>query len=323
MANRVRHQPHPDPGATPTRLTASLGVIELQQTTAGTTANPAARKTARDHRRQEHESQNPTPNSHNRQPPTSHTAKPGETLSPELPIGGFRLRLSDEPSSLYLAAALDKTDSGTRTLISDIKEKRLTGLSIGFKPDQDRWGKAADGRTELRVVTRALLVEVSAVIKAANPGARIDEAREEYRSDNGVEYRSVPLIYRQVSGQTDESYPDSEPDNDSDDAPPNLRQAAAGAAKHCSNCTAFDRASSTCMIYDRYPIPNAAYVCNSWSDTWSPTDQRRKRARLAPAGTEALLWELQLHACGGMDKRVKLYPNDEDLAMELALRMHV
>ena len=90
MANRVRHHPHPDPRATPTRLTASLGVIELQQTTAGTTANPAARKTARDHRRQEHESQNPTPNSHNRQPPTSHTAKPGETLSPELPIGGFR-----------------------------------------------------------------------------------------------------------------------------------------------------------------------------------------------------------------------------------------
>ena len=122
MANRVQHQPHPDPGATPTRLTASLGVIELQQTTAGTTANPAARKTARDHRRQEHESQNPTPNSHNRQPPTSHTAKPGETLSPELPIGGFRLsppRKYDLENAILMAARV-RTEPGAAKLYRGI-----------------------------------------------------------------------------------------------------------------------------------------------------------------------------------------------------------
>ena len=203
------------------------------------------------------------------------------------------LRLSDTPSSLYLAAALDKTDAATRALVADIKARQLTGLSIGFVPDKDRWTKAPDGRTELRLVTRALLVEVSAVRKPANPGARIEEARHEYRSDNGVEYRSFPLVYRQVSGTTMERYPDAEPDDDSDETPPNLRTAAAGSPEHCGNCSAFDRATSTRMKYDRYPIPNAFYVCDSWTDTWSPLEGRRARtdAEVAALGKKGqALW---------------------------------
>ncbi len=230
------------------------------------------------------------------------------------------LRLDDTPSSLYLAAALDKTDLGTRALIEDIKAKKLTGLSIGFQPYQDRWTKAPDGRTELRVVTRALLVEVSVVRKPANPGARIDEARHEYRSDNGIEYRSVPLVYRQVSGDTMESHPvDIEPD--ADDVPPNLRPAAAGAPEHCGNCSAFDRAASVCRMYDSYAV-QAQWTCDSWSATWTPSEGRRVRASLARNDSDELLWQLRLHELGGMSKRrVVLEPNDtEELSWELALR---
>ena len=237
------------------------------------------------------------------------------------------LKLADTPSALYLAAALDKTDPATRALITDIKEKRLTGLSIGFQPDQDRWTKAPDGRTELRVVTRALLVEVSVVRKPANPGAQIDEAREERRSDNGIEYRSTPLVYRQVRVDTMESYPADNDEPDSDDAPPNLRPAAPGAPEHCANCTAFDRSAALCQMYDGYPV-RARWVCDSWSNSWAPSEGRRaysarRRTILAPNDSEELPWQLALAGLQtpSAARRTVLEPNDtEELSWELALR---
>ena len=105
------------------------------------------------------------------------------------------LRLENTSSSLFLAGALDKTEPRTRQLISDIRAKKLTGLSVGFVADRDRWTKADDGRTELRVITRAFLNEISCVRTPANPGARIEEARHERQGTDGVEYRSVTLGY--------------------------------------------------------------------------------------------------------------------------------
>ena len=200
------------------------------------------------------------------------------------------MRLDDTPSSLYLAAALDKTDSLTKTLIEDLKEKRLTGLSVGFVPDKDRWTKAPDGRTELRRITRALLVEVSVVRKPANPGARIDEARHERRSDNGIEYRSFGLNVRET---TEVPIPQVI-------RPPNLRPGNETAS--CALCEWFDSTNSQCTMYSQFPV-RGSWLCDTFEaiDDTEPdddADEMRKhvgrRTRLAPAGTEELVWAMRL-----------------------------
>ena len=202
------------------------------------------------------------------------------------------MKLEDTPSSLYLAAALDKTDSLTRTLIEDLKEKRLTGLSIGFIPDKDVWTTAPDGRTELRRITRALLAEVSVVRKPANPGARIDEARHERRSANGIEYRSFGLTVRQMGM---ESSPAPLMDMR---RPPNLRPG--NVDQECSTCEWYDAAGLRCAMY-AYPV-KPGWLCDSYEadDDAEPdddADENRKAGRrtpLAPRDLESLVWEMRL-----------------------------
>ena len=106
---------------------------------------------------------------------------------------------------LLMAGALSKSDPATREAVADIKAERLTGLSVGMIVDHDRWGTASDGRTALREVVDARLIETSIVRRPANPQALITDVRHETRSadHDRVEYRSVPLlVVRQESSDT-------------------------------------------------------------------------------------------------------------------------
>jgi HK97 family phage prohead protease len=127
------------------------------------------------------------------------------------------LRFSDLDRGLHMAAALAKSDADSQQAVKDVKEGRLAGLSVGMGVSGDDWGKCADGRTELRTVTAATLFETSLVTRSANPGATIESVRREYRSEDPMlEYRSVPLAFRQMS-MTQPDMTDDDGDQDGDE----------------------------------------------------------------------------------------------------------
>ena len=106
------------------------------------------------------------------------------------------LRLVDEDHGLLLGAALSKRDPATVRAVEDVRAGKLSGLSVGMVVRSDEWGTAADGRTALRTITAATLNEVSMVAHPANPQASIIDVRHERRGE-GVEYRSLPLAFRE------------------------------------------------------------------------------------------------------------------------------
>ena len=108
------------------------------------------------------------------------------------------MKFEKTAQALLLGAALTKSDTATRTLVSEIKAGKLNGLSVGATVLEDTWGLADDGRTSLRTWVRAQLSEVSVVARPAVPGATVD-VRYEQRSAGGLEFRSFPLVFRQMS----------------------------------------------------------------------------------------------------------------------------
>jgi HK97 family phage prohead protease len=101
------------------------------------------------------------------------------------------LRFSDQEKGLLLAAAVRKADPDAQLAVAKIRSGAYSGMSVGMVVREDTWGKASDGVTALRTITRANLAEVSIVHRPANPAAMV-EVRKEMRSATGetVEYRS-------------------------------------------------------------------------------------------------------------------------------------
>lgn len=109
--------------------------------------------------------------------------------------GTNTLHYRDQDDGLMQVALLRKADPEAALAVRKIESNSYSGLSVGMIVHDDHWGKASDGATRLRTITRAGLVEVSIVHRPANPGAQVMSVRQENRSATGdlIEYRSYPV----------------------------------------------------------------------------------------------------------------------------------
>jgi HK97 family phage prohead protease len=89
----------------------------------------------------------------------------------ELPIG-VAVELRNEPDGLHGAFRVSDVELGNDVLTL-VRDGAVTGLSIGFVPDVDRWSQ---DRTSVERV-RARLDHVAVVRSPAYPGARIAAVR--------------------------------------------------------------------------------------------------------------------------------------------------
>jgi HK97 family phage prohead protease len=109
------------------------------------------------------------------------------------------LKFENGDSSLILASALRKADPATQALVERIRDKKLTGLSLGFRALRDSWSVASDQRTALRTIHEASISECSFVARPCNPRAGVVDLRHETRAADGIEYRSVPLAFERAA----------------------------------------------------------------------------------------------------------------------------
>jgi HK97 family phage prohead protease len=89
----------------------------------------------------------------------------------QLPIG-VAVELRNEPDGLYGSFKVSDVDLGNDVLTL-VRDKAVTGLSIGFVPVTDRWSR--DRKSVERV--RAILDHVAVVRSPAYPTARIATVR--------------------------------------------------------------------------------------------------------------------------------------------------
>jgi HK97 family phage prohead protease len=201
------------------------------------------------------------------------------------------MRFRELADSLALGAALSKSDRNAASAVERVRSGELHSFSVGFRKEVDHWPAPNQ-----RHIYKAELREVSLVSSPCNPQAvvtalRMDETRS---SDSGLEYRMVPITFR---------------DNDGDEVPPHLRLAGFGAAERCDTRAAYDGAR--CRMFDEYKV-QADEVCDDWTTSWPPDDGDADdwgdgdRAELLPNDTGELLAALWATS----KDRTRMEPND-------------
>lgn len=170
---------------------------------------------------------------------------------------GRTMSLADDIAGLTLGAALAKRSADAVRAVKQIKAGTLRSFSVAMHVDQDRWPAS-----NVRHVIAATLFEVSLVRNPCNPEAVVTAIRHERRSaDPQLEYRAIPLVYRDAPFGVDDV--EEWDDDDGDEIPPNLRLAAVGSDRRCATCFYFDSSRHTCTMFDDYSV-EPEQVCDAW-----------------------------------------------------------
>ena len=120
-------------------------------------------------------------------------------------VGGNTLTFEHKRNGLFFEALLDTRDSAAQSIAVKIERQDLTGVSVGFYPDEDRWIYEDD--QDERIIQRATLHEISVTHNPAYKDTHVSktdrsvyETAIENRNNNGKAktYNRNRVIYMPI-----------------------------------------------------------------------------------------------------------------------------